>query len=504
MITEGAELLGQLNVELGRVEQDLANCQNEAGRIDRKVHELLARRSDVLVKLARHYLPEMSRPAVAKSAAEIGKDLLAIVARKEARQQELQAKLESCEREAKQTKADLDRVTVLLNDKVKEREHLEVQVAESLKNREDFQVRSKLALEAEEQLHCNEQRVAEIEKEATEKLPHYENSSLFRYLRDRHFGTPEYHAGRFVTLVDSWVARLIDYRKARIGYSFLKKMPAAVADEVARRRQQFNELMKQVDALQHAEAERIGLTKVLEEGAALGTERDRLVAAFEQREQQAQDYRQDLAKLEQVESQFYQEGIERFSKFLGETSDAVLRQRARATPEPEDDALVNEVSTLHAQITTMESQAKAVTQRQQLLASAQANVDSLVRRYRQANFDSQRSCFPDGIDVQDDLARLTSGSADAEALWQKIRARQQFRPHWIDSSGATGGQVLNSPGGRILVGAIVNSASNALRNAAFRSATRRGPSTWSFPNSPPRTSSGGSLPHGGFTSGEGF
>jgi hypothetical protein len=36
--------------------------------------------------------------------------------------------------------------------------------------------------------------------------------------------------------------------------------------EVTRRRQQFDELMQQVEALQHAEAERIGLTKVLQEG----------------------------------------------------------------------------------------------------------------------------------------------------------------------------------------------------------------------------------------------
>jgi hypothetical protein len=499
MITEGTELLGLLNVELGQVEQELATCQNETGQFDRKIHGLLASRSDLLVKLARHYLPEISRPAVAKSAAEIRDELLAIVARKEARQQELQRKLENCERDAKQTKANLDRVTVSLNDKVKERERLEAQVAESLKNHKDFQDRSKLALQAEEQLHRNEQRVAEIEKEAAEKLPHYESSSLFRYLYDRHFGTPEYHAGRFVTFVDSWVAGLINFRNARIGYSFLKKMPDAVAAEVAGRRQQFDELMKQVDAIQHAEAGRIGLTKVLEEGVALGGERDRLVAAFEQGEQQAQNHRQDLAKLEQVESQFYQQAIERFSKFLGETSDEVLRQRARATPEPEDDALVNELSTLHGQITTLESQSKALTQRRQAVANAQSSLDTLVRRYRQANFDSQRSFFPQGIEVQDDLARLKSGSADAEAVWQKIKSNQQFRAHWVESSVATGGRVLNSPDGRILVGAILNAASSALQNAAFRSATRRDSSSWSFPM-PSNPSSSGD----GFTSGEGF
>jgi hypothetical protein len=508
MLTEGTAVLGLLQAELDNTEQELAVCQEEVDQADKKMHGLLAGRGDVLVKLARHYLPEISRPAVAKTTTEIRGELLAIVARKDARRQELQQKLESCQGEAERTHANLDRVTALLNEKVKERERLEAQVADTLQHNQAFQVRSKQALQAEEQLHRNEQRSTDVEKEAAAKLPHYENSSLFRYLYERHFGTAEYHAGHFVTFVDSWVARLIDYRKARIGYEFLKKVPAAVAGEVGRRRQQFDELMQQVEALQHAEAERSGLTKVLQEGTALGAERDRLVAAFEQGEQQGQDLRQDLAKLEQVENQFYQEGIARFSKFLGETSEAVLMQRARATPEPQDDAMVNELSTLHAQIDTLESQAKDLTQRRQLTANCQSGLDALVRRYRQANFDSERSYYPQGLDLQADLARLKSGAANAEGIWQRIRSAQSFRAHWVDASVAAGSRGFNSPEGRILIGSILNAATNAMQNAAYRSASRRGPGSWSGPSFPsvPSAPTGGVsyAPRDGFTSGEGF
>jgi hypothetical protein len=508
MVTEGTAVLGLLQAELDKAERELSACQEDVDQADKKMHDLLAARGDVLVKLARHYLPEISRPAVATTTTEIRGELLAIVSRKEARRQELQQKLASCQGEAERTHANLDRVTALLNEKVKERERLEAQVAEALKNNQDFQTRSKLALQAEEQLHRNEQRSADIEKEAALKLPHYENSSLFRYLYERHFGTPAYHAGHFVTFVDSWVAGLIDYRKARVGYEFLKKVPEAVAGEVGRRRQQFDELMQQVEALQRAEAEHSGLTKVLQEGTALGTERDHLLKAFEQGEQQGQDVRQELAKLEQVENQFYQEAIARFSKFLGETSEAVLMQRARATPEPQDDAMVNELSTLHTQITTLESQAKDLSERRQLTANSQSGLDALVRRYRQANFDSERSYFPQGVDLQAELARLKSGATSAENIWQQIRSAQSFRAHWVDAPAAAGGRGFNSPEGRVLIGAIINAATGAMQSAAYRSASRRGPASWSVPSFPsmPSAPSGGVSygPRDGFTSGEGF
>src|SRR5262245_31801057 len=138
MLAEGGDVLSLLQTELNQAEQELATCQNEIGQTDSKIRGLLAGRSDLLMKLARHYLPEVSRPAVEKLTVEIRDQLLAIGARKEARRRELQQGLDRCQQEAEHTQANLDRVTVLLNEKVRERERLEAQAAEALKNHEDF------------------------------------------------------------------------------------------------------------------------------------------------------------------------------------------------------------------------------------------------------------------------------------------------------------------------------------------------------------------------------
>src|SRR5262249_43798484 len=162
-------------------------------------------------------------------------------------------------------------------------------------------------------------RVNEMQKEAAEKLPHYEQSRLFRYLYERHYGTSEYQHKGLILELDRWVAGLIRYNEARAGDEFLKNTPALVADEVARRHDRFNELMQQVEAIQHAEAEKAGLIDVLKEGEALGDRRDALVKELEQLRQKAKGLEDELGGLERQQNAFYTEALERFGKFLGDT-----------------------------------------------------------------------------------------------------------------------------------------------------------------------------------------
>ena len=295
MSLEGTDVFQELQAALGRAKGVLADCQGETDRLDGQMHDLLARRGEALLELARHYLPEISRPVIESTFEGIRGDLFAILAQREARRKELQARLAEGNEEIRRRDAEIDDVTDRLNEKVVLREQLEAKVAEILKGNADFQERSRLALQAEERLHRDEKRVEDMAKEAAEKLPHYDGSRLFRYLYDRGYGTPDYHSKGLVLNLDRWVARLIDYPNARNGYEFLKKTPELVASEVSRRRDQFTELMQQVEAIEKEEADKVGLTAVLAEGDALGTERDRLVQELERLQKQAQDLQAELA-----------------------------------------------------------------------------------------------------------------------------------------------------------------------------------------------------------------
>ena len=512
MALEGTEVFRNLKAALERAQGTLADCQGETDRLDGQMRDLLARRGEALLKLARHYLPEISRPAIESTFEGIRGDLLGILAQREARRNELQAQLNQGNEEVRRRNAEIDDVTNRLNEKVALREQLEAKVAETLKGNADFQERSKLALQAEEKLHHDERRVEDMAKEAAEKLPRYDRSRLFRYLHDRGYGTSDYKPGGWVRSIDRWVAGLIDYPGARQGYEFLKKTPELVAAEVSRRRDLFTELMKQVEAIEKAEADEVGLTAVLAEGDALGTERDRLVHELERLQKQAQEIQQGLAELEQAQNRFYTQAIERFRAFLGETKVAFLQNRARQTPEPDDDAIVAEVAQLDEQIGGITPRVASLAGRRKEADRVQEGLDQVLRKYRRANYDSDRSYFED-FDPDRERARFEDGSMDVDDLWRAIRAAQRFRPNWVESTASNGVQVIASPAGRVILGAIVEIAGAAMRDAAYRGVQRR--SDASFPTFPTFPSPGGGGPsssggssnsgsEGGFTSGEGF
>ena len=510
MPIEGTAVFEALQASLQESEQFMARCESSAAELDSQTRNLLHQRGEALLELAQHFLPTISRSAIESTFEGIRADLLAILARKEQRQRELQAQLARTDEAARGHDAEINGVTVQLNEKVAQRERLEAQVAETLKGNDDFQKRSKLALQAEEQLHRNEQRVAEIQKQSADNLPHYDRSRLFRYLNDRGYGTSEYKARGLTLELDRWVAKLIRFNEARGGYDYLRKMPALVAAEVERRRVTFTDLMQQVEAIQQAEADRVGLTAVLEEGEKLGARRDALVQEQDAVHQQAQQFQQELAALEQQQNDFYAEAIERYRAFLGETRLALLEQRARQTPEPDDDAIVAEVGRLDAQIEGLKPQLAELADRRQAADRVREGLDRVVRRYRQANFDSNRSYFEGRLDLRQALGQFQSGNLDASGLWSALQAAQKFRPHWVESTAAGAGEVMASPAGRVLMGAIVNAANVAMREAAVRGMQRRG--DISFPMPQPRSSPspqrGSSAPpgpsEGSFTSGEGF
>src|SRR5262245_28572073 len=143
MPTEGTELFEALQGELQAAGDDVARCQSDASALEGQAHELLDLRGKALLDLAGHFLPTMSRPAIEATFEGIRTDLLAILARKERRQEELRAALAAGADEARRDDAELDEVTRRLNEKVAERERLEAQVAAVLKNHADFQERSK-------------------------------------------------------------------------------------------------------------------------------------------------------------------------------------------------------------------------------------------------------------------------------------------------------------------------------------------------------------------------
>ncbi len=169
---------------------------------------------------------------------------------------------------------------------------------------------------------------------------------------------------------------------------------------------------------------------------------------------------------------------------------------------------------LDGQIDEIGRRIEGLTRRRKAADRVQEGLDLVIRRYRQANYDSDRSYFED-FDDRDETARFEDGSIDAEDLWRSIQSAQRFRPIRVEPSFQPGFPIGAGPSsGQVILGAIVDIAEAAARNASHQGfQPQAGPSFPTFPTFPSADvgSSAPSMPDlpsppsdGGFTSGEGF
>lgn len=504
MPKSGAVIFTQLQSLLDEARGASRRAKQSLDLLDGQMNELVASKGAALLELARHYLPEMSRPAIEATFVEIRSSLLEVLGRKERTQAELIARRERFIETARKLEQQLLDVTAQLNEQVRQREVLEAAVTAQLQQDAQFPRLTREAALAEEVLQKNAARVRELEQSAREKLPPYKRSSLFQYLLRKQYGTAPESARGWVRRWDKWVADLIDFPRAKHGYEFLTTMPGLMATEVARRQTEFKLLMQQVEAIEDRYADAAGLTAVREVGQKLGARRDECLATREANRRQLLQIDDELRQLDQAQSRYYTEAIQKFEQFLGQTETGVLQTRAERTPDPRDDEIVSRIAELNRQRNQLKPRIAQGTLDGKLADELAQGAELVVSRFRQNNFDSDRSSFSPALDVTSELTRYREGLLKPEELWQTIRRQQQFEPTQAEvlATGAahTMARVLSDPTmSRVLVHAMVQVAGTALDALAQSSVERRAPERRQHEVEQGRPPTGG-----GFTSGEGF
>ena len=502
-----------------RLHLSVSALEESSRKVDQQMGQLVAQRSDEFLELARHYLPDLSIETVEQSFSGVRRELTDLLKKKQQRERELTSDIDQTESAIEKDQNETDRVTEKLNEKVRQRDELQEEVANRLKKMPEYAKLVNEAAMAEQQLTANEQRMEQVEKEAAEKLPSYDNSQLFRYLYDRDFGTGSYASKGFTRRMDRWLARYIGFQKARKSYQFLQVTPKLMAAELERRRHQFNQLMSQVEAIEAQVEKEVGLPEVVAEGERLGELRDDLVVRIDDHDNKLEQLFLELEELRDNSGRYYGEALTRMKESLEQTEEFVLKRKARATSERQDDKIVENIVDLNEMIEDVEPEIKKLIRRRTKMNNKQAGFDELVRRFRSSNFDSHRSVFRDDVDLEKIVERFIDDKLDVRAVWRIIRKNQRFEESWAQRQHQNAGDILGSPTAQVIMHTMLDLAAATLRNSARRSVHRRNSGGIFFPGSSSsrkrsrRSSSRRSNTRrrssprrrkGGFTTGDGF
>ncbi len=472
-----------------------------------EIEQLVSERGTALLELAQHDLPDLRRETILSTFAEIQRELLIIVEGKERSITEIQERLQrllAAELESSQSRAQVDAELNLL---LAEQTRLQSVVMTTLQSHAEFPALSKQAVEAEAALHRDEQRVADVQSGAREKLPTYEHSSLFQYLYRRRFLTPEYNQRGWTRRMDRWVSELIGYPTAKRGYEFLKNTPVLMQNELTRRREVFHQWMAQIERIEDEVDQQVGLTQAIDTVKTSQEQRDRLEEKLAQSRQLTATVQNDLAAISQEQCQFYHKALDRYRAFLEDTETAVLEQRAQRTASTHDDEIVSRIQSLTAQINQLQPQLQQSAQAVLASAGISDGLEYITRRMEQSNFEEERSHFEDRWQISPLLERFREGGLSREALWSELKQHQEFERTQTET---TVMDIVNHPLTHVLAHAMVQVVGAALQTGVNRSIQRRsGPAsaggsspvfpsiqtpTWVHPNPPPAapTSGGGS------------
>ena len=469
-------------------EQARADAERAVGaerHLKTEVEQVVSDRGTALLELAKHDLPDIRRETIQSTFAEIQRDLLRIVERKEQTLAELQGRIErllAAEQEASRARSQAD---AQLTQHLAEQLRLQAVVQTELQHHAEFPSLSQQAVAAEADLHRDEKRVADVQAGASEKLPTYERSSLFQYLSRRRFLTPEYNARGWTRRLDRWVSDLIGYPTAKRGYEFLKNTPVLMQVELTRRRELFHQLMSQIETIQDDVAQRVGLTPVIAAANEARVQRGRLDEHLAQTRQLTVKAQAELAAISQDQCQFYHAALDRYRTFLDDTETAVLEQRAERTASTRDDEIVSRIRFLTEQIGKLKPQLQSTAQEVAASVGVSDGFEFITRRMEQSNYEEDRSHFNDQLHLDQLLERYRKGILSREALWSELKQHQEFERTPTET---TVMDIVNHPMTHVLAEAMVQVVGAALQQGVNRSIQRRsGSSGPSFPNIPAPT-----------------
>ncbi len=423
--------------------------------------ELQEDRGEALLSLAEHYLPELTPESIRNTWTEIRNNVSEILVRKQDHQRRLAESLVEHNADRRQQEDVLVDANEQLDQLLDQQQQLADSIEERLRDDEEFIRLSDRAALAEGALERAEANLSEIDQDAARKLPAYENSTLFRYLRERGYGTEAYTKRGFTRRMDRALAKFINYNEARQGYDFLKKTPDQMRKIIAEDRAALDTVMDELERRRDAVAHELGLPQIIEQLRVAEQQRNEQLESLGRVRTETERIESELTELEDTRGAYYREAITVFRDMLERSDTRDLKRRAKSTADLTDDQIVARLAGVDADFNELDRAAKKQRNEVERQQEYMNQLGRLIQRFRSARFDSSRSQFADRLDIAEEIERARDAD-DIEFLWNRIRRAH----HWGPTTMEKVGSVVTHPMTQVLINAMAHAAAGALRGHA--------------------------------------
>lgn len=437
-MASGNDILTMIERMLSDTRSELDTVAVKAEGLTTQLERLKQAEVGALGVLARVRLREIESGELADALDDTGRRVQELLAQRDEAQGALGGKLAA----AQEVLAQLERERAAQHDVVAEAEkavdEAEAVAQQRLAADAAYKARLEAAENADKMAQVAEQKAQAAQVDRVEKGRPYEADKLFAYLWGRGYGTAQYRAFGFPRLLDRWVARVADYEPLRRNYWMLSELPARFDEHAKRMRAAADDAIGAVRALEADAAAAAGVP-------AREQARDAAEEALAAIDKKIEESEAAIAALVDERGRFASGQDEyslRCTELLSETfrreKMKTLREQATRTPGPEDDAAVDQLTAIRAELPRLEQEAARYNALHDTQRERTAKLEEVRKRFKEQRFDAVSSEFVNGALIAALFSQLLGGALGVPDFWDALRKQHRHRPLAADPTFGSG------------------------------------------------------------------
>jgi hypothetical protein len=422
------------NDVLALIERTLTDTRSEIGSIDARLARSTAelerlKQAEIgcLSVLARMRLREIEAAEVSATLDATSSSVRELLAEREVAQAELEREIARAE----DRRAELARERAAQHDVVDAAEQAldEARAAaqQALAADEHYRAAMAAAEASDRVADLAEEKAKAAHADRTEKGKPYDADPLFSYLWTRGFGTPAYAGGGLSRVLDRWVARVANFEPLRRDYWLLTELPARFDEHAERMRLKSDDDLAAVHALERAAAQAAQVPQreeELEKAAEALAVVDERIEEHEAAVDALVEKRAAFAAGDDELSRRCNEIVR--DALRGETMRS-LRERANSTPTSDDDAAVDQLTHVRADLPRVEQEAKRYRELHEANRDRAAKLEEIRKRFKASRYDAVSSEFVNGALIAALLTQLLAGALGTGDIWDALKKQQRNR-----------------------------------------------------------------------------
>jgi hypothetical protein len=452
MSLSGSDVLALIERTHTDTRNEIVSVSTRLARFTGELETLRQREIGVLSVLARIRMREIEGDKLSAALDETGKRVKELLGQREGALAAVAEKLAAAERQQAALGEERAAQQGVVGTAEKAVDEAEAAAQKALGADANYRAELEAAATSDNVADSAEAKATAAHADREQKGKPYEADSLFTYLWGRGFGTPAYAHGGLTRALDGWVARVADYEPHRRDYWLLTELPARFDEHAQRMRAQADADLLSVQALEQAAAEAAGVParqKALAEAQAA-------LAAIDER---IQEQEAAVAALVEQRAAFAagdddisRQCNELIRETLKREQMRTLRERASATPSTDDDAAVDELTEIRANLPRIEQEAARSRSLHDSHTERVAKLEEIRKRFKEKRYDAVSSEFVNGALIAALLTQLLGGSVGVGDFWDALKKQQRYRQLADPRFGSGrfprgGGGPWNNPGG---------------------------------------------------------